>query len=170
MNERWSLRQRGNGLVEATLLLLPTAIVQRGRVQVSEDPRRPRALEELAMLRHDLPAHPGARHPGVDLQMPGTSGSRPRLDHRRIAERGRQVGSTQRVDLRSQDRREDEDRAADPAIAAKLLAAFLAAQEMAIKQALLADNLKTARKLVNGGSNGLDRFIEAYSIGNRRIA
>ena len=60
--------------------------------------------------------------------------------------------------------------ASDPLIAARLLAGFLSAHELAIKQALLEGDLKTARKLVNGGSVGLDRFAEAYTIGNRLIA
>lgn len=60
--------------------------------------------------------------------------------------------------------------ASDPIIAAKLLAAFLSAQEIAIKRALLEGDLKTARRLVNGGSMGLDRFTDAYTIGNRLIA
>lgn len=62
------------------------------------------------------------------------------------------------------------DRAGDPGVAGKLLAAFLAAHEMAIKQALLEDDLRTARKLVNGGSHGLNRFTDAYTIGNRLVA
>jgi peptidoglycan L-alanyl-D-glutamate endopeptidase CwlK len=65
---------------------------------------------------------------------------------------------------------ENPERASDPVIAAKLLAAFLAAKELAIKQALLAGDLKTARKLVNGGSHGLDAFSDAYAIGDRLIA
>ena len=65
---------------------------------------------------------------------------------------------------------QDPERAADPLIAAQLLAAFLSAQELAIKRALLQGDLKTARRLVNGGSNGLDRFTDAYTIGNRLIA
>ncbi len=55
-------------------------------------------------------------------------------------------------------------------IAAKLLAAFLAAREIAIKQALLADDLRTARRLVNGGSLGLDRFTDAYRTGLRLLS
>ncbi|MFO1431964.1 MAG: peptidoglycan-binding protein [Candidatus Competibacteraceae bacterium] len=61
------------------------------------------------------------------------------------------------------------DLANKPEIAAKLLASFLKAKERAIKEALLDDNLKQARKLVNGGSHGLDRFSEAYKIGNRLV-
>jgi len=61
------------------------------------------------------------------------------------------------------------DLANDPAIAAKLLASFLKNKERAIKEALLENDLKQARKLVNGGSHGLDRFTDAYAIGNRLI-
>jgi putative chitinase len=60
--------------------------------------------------------------------------------------------------------------ASDPDIAARLLAAFLSAQEVAIKQALSQGDLKTARRLVNGGSHGLDRFTDAYGIGERLLA
>jgi len=52
------------------------------------------------------------------------------------------------------------DLANDPVIAGKLLASFLKDQERAIKQALLDDDLRLARRLVNGGSHGLDRFTE----------
>ena len=54
----------------------------------------------------------------------------------------------------------------DPKIAAEILAAFLKDKERQIKEALLEDDLKTARKLVNGGSNGLDRFADAYQRGD----
>jgi putative chitinase len=57
------------------------------------------------------------------------------------------------------------DRASDPVIAAGLLALFLADREIAIKKALLAGNMATARQLVNGGSNGLDRFENSYQRG-----
>ncbi|WP_432723980.1 peptidoglycan-binding protein [Jeongeupia wiesaeckerbachi] len=52
-----------------------------------------------------------------------------------------------------------------PEVAACLLAAFLAAKRDAIKDALDSDDLKKARKLVNGGSHGLDRFTDAYRRG-----
>jgi len=64
---------------------------------------------------------------------------------------------------------EKSDLANDPKTAAQLLASFLKAKESAIKDALLDNDLKQARKLVNGGSNGLDRFVDAYNIGNRLI-
>lgn len=53
----------------------------------------------------------------------------------------------------------------DPEIAATLLAAFLGDQERPIKEALLDGNFAGARRLVNGGTHGLDRFIDAYRIG-----
>jgi peptidoglycan L-alanyl-D-glutamate endopeptidase CwlK len=56
-----------------------------------------------------------------------------------------------------------------PDVAATLLAAFLKDKERAIKEALLEDDLKTARKLVNGGSHGLDRFTDAYRRGDKLI-
>lgn len=71
---------------------------------------------------------------------------------------------TPRVDLIA-----NPDLAGDPAIAANLLALFLADKELAIKNALLAGNMATARKLVNGGTNGLDRFEDAYQRGTALI-
>lgn len=55
-------------------------------------------------------------------------------------------------------------------IAAKLLASFLKNKEQAIRDALRADDLKLARKLVNGGSHGLADFTDAYNIGKALIA
>ena len=57
-----------------------------------------------------------------------------------------------------------------PDIAAKLLASFLKAHEAAIRQALAQNNLAAARKLVNGGSHGLDAFTQAFNIGKSVIA
>ncbi len=57
----------------------------------------------------------------------------------------------------------------DPDIAARILAAFLKTRERRIKQELLANNLKAARRLVNGGSHGLKQFKEAYRTGERLI-
>lgn len=59
------------------------------------------------------------------------------------------------------------DLANDPDIAAKLLASFLGDQEQAIRQALENDDLRTARRLVNGGSHGLEQFTDAYMVGDR---
>ena len=59
--------------------------------------------------------------------------------------------------------------AASPAIAAQLLACFLASRESSIRRALAANDLATARRLVNGGSNGLDRFTSAFTIGSQLL-
>jgi putative chitinase len=61
------------------------------------------------------------------------------------------------------------DLAGDPNVASNLLALFLADKELAIKKALLAGNMASARELVNGGTNGLDRFEDAYQRGSTLI-
>jgi peptidoglycan L-alanyl-D-glutamate endopeptidase CwlK len=61
------------------------------------------------------------------------------------------------------------DLANDPDIAARLLASFLGSRRAQIEESLTEGDLKTARRLVNGGSNGLDRFTDAYNIGNALI-
>jgi len=64
----------------------------------------------------------------------------------------------------------------DPALAAqsqpaaRILAAFLAEKQTPIRAALAANDLAHARRLVNGGSNGLDRFTSACEIGTRLLA
>lgn len=64
---------------------------------------------------------------------------------------------------------EEPDLASDPAIGSRLLASFLKSKEIAIKQALLEGDLRHARRLVNGGSHGLERFSEAYRIGEQLL-
>jgi putative chitinase len=61
------------------------------------------------------------------------------------------------------------DLACDSTIAGRLLATFLKDKERQIKEALVANDLQTARRLVNGGNHGLDRFTEAYQLGDRLI-
>ncbi|MFA5242593.1 MAG: peptidoglycan-binding protein [Sulfuricella sp.] len=53
----------------------------------------------------------------------------------------------------------------DPLIAARLLCSFIKAKERAIKEALMEHDLRHARRLVNGGSHGLDRFTDCYQRG-----
>ena len=65
---------------------------------------------------------------------------------------------------------EEPDLANDSGIASELLASFIKGQESGIRQALDQDDLRQARKLVNGGSHGLDRFTEAYRKGEGMIA
>src|ERR1700677_2271174 len=57
------------------------------------------------------------------------------------------------------------DLANDPTIAAELLASFLKLREKNIRAALAGDDLGEARRLGNGGSNGLEAFETAYHIG-----
>ena len=57
----------------------------------------------------------------------------------------------------------------DPVIAAKLLARFIADRERPIREALAENDLATARRLVNGGSNGLNRFTDAFQKGMQLI-
>lgn len=57
----------------------------------------------------------------------------------------------------------------DPGVAGRILAAFLKSRETRIRQALLEDDLRTARRLVNGGSHGLEAFTRAYRAGERAL-
>ncbi len=56
-----------------------------------------------------------------------------------------------------------------PDIAARLLAQFILDVEMPLKRALLEGRLATARELINGGTNGLGRFADAYQTGARLL-
>lgn len=56
-----------------------------------------------------------------------------------------------------------------PDVAANILAFFLKRKERRIKEALMAGDLRRARRLVNGGSHGLDRFTDAFRIGERLL-
>jgi|DewCreStandDraft_4_1066084.scaffolds.fasta_scaffold00053_90 peptidoglycan L-alanyl-D-glutamate endopeptidase CwlK len=58
----------------------------------------------------------------------------------------------------------------EPATAGLLLGLFLAERQLAIKEALLEGDLRRARRLVNGGSHGFDRFRDAYRRGERLLA
>jgi putative chitinase len=57
----------------------------------------------------------------------------------------------------------------DSAIASQLLALFLKNSESKIRKYLAVHDLAGARKVVNGGSHGLDDFVNAYTIGNGLI-
>lgn len=60
--------------------------------------------------------------------------------------------------------------AAEPGPAATLLARFLADRQDRIRRALTAGDLAQARRLVNGGYNGLDRFASAVHLGAGLLA
>ena len=57
------------------------------------------------------------------------------------------------------------DSACAPEVAACLLAAYLNENEVKLKAALAKNDLKAARKVVNGGSHGLDQFSKTYNAG-----
>jgi hypothetical protein len=59
------------------------------------------------------------------------------------------------------------DRANDPVTAAAILACFLKEREAKVRTALGREDLAAARRLVNGGSHGLDRFTDTYRRGQR---
>jgi peptidoglycan L-alanyl-D-glutamate endopeptidase CwlK len=59
----------------------------------------------------------------------------------------------------------DPQLASAPEVAARLLAAFIGAREIQIKEALIERDLPRARRLVNGGSHGIERFAAAYETG-----
>lgn len=60
---------------------------------------------------------------------------------------------------------ENPDAGCAPEVAACLLAAFLQSKKDKIEAALAANDLKTVRKSVNGGSHGLNRFTDAFNRG-----
>jgi len=64
---------------------------------------------------------------------------------------------------------ENPELANDPKIAAKLLASFLKRKEARIRNALAVADLAGARKLVNGGSHGLEAFTGAFQTGGELI-
>ncbi len=61
------------------------------------------------------------------------------------------------------------DLANDPTIAGIILAQFLKNKESRVRAALAANDLRLARKLVNGGSHGLARFKDAFRRGVRSL-
>lgn len=55
----------------------------------------------------------------------------------------------------------------DSAMAGRILARFIKNKEQEIRDAIKADDLKKARRLVNGGQHGFDRFEKAYRAGQK---
>ena len=94
----------------------------------------------------------GARYKGRGyVQLTG------RYNYARV---GKQLG----VDLEG-----NPDLGCDGATAGLILAQYLKNNESKIRAALAAGDLKTARKLVNGGSLGLDDFTDAYNTGVKTL-
>lgn len=74
------------------------------------------------------------------------------------------IGGQMKVDLAG-----NPDLGCDGATAGLILAQFLKNNEAKIRAALAAHDLKTARRLVNGGSLGLDDFTAAYETGQKTL-
>jgi predicted chitinase len=64
---------------------------------------------------------------------------------------------------------DDPDLANVPRTAAQILAAFLADKQSRAKYAIFGRDLATARKLVNGGAHGIERFEAAFVTGERLL-
>ncbi|MCB1811444.1 MAG: M15 family metallopeptidase [Candidatus Competibacteraceae bacterium] len=73
---------------------------------------------------------------------------------------GRQLG----IDLAG-----NPELANNPTIAGQILALFIRNKESSIRTALARDDLRTARRLINGGSHGLERFTDAFERGLRLL-
>ena len=78
-----------------------------------------------------------------------------RANYQRI---GKKIGLGSRLE-------KEPELANDPDVAAKILVAFLADKQRRIKEALLENDLRTARRLVNGGSHGLANFQKCFREG-----
>lgn len=63
----------------------------------------------------------------------------------------------------------ESEMANDPIVAAQILAAFLKSRETKIRAVLAKGDLAGARRLVNGGSHGLERFKLAFAEGDRML-
>ena len=61
------------------------------------------------------------------------------------------------------------ERACDPATAADLLALFIASKWPAMRACLDNDDLAGVRRLVNGGSHGLDTFIHVFTAAQEAV-
>ncbi|MFA1626951.1 M15 family metallopeptidase [Rhizobium mongolense] len=61
----------------------------------------------------------------------------------------------------------DPELANEPSVAGRILAQFLKIKERRIRDALSARNFARARRAVNGGVHGLDRFVDAFQRGER---
>jgi len=57
----------------------------------------------------------------------------------------------------------------DPTLAGLILAQFLRNKEAAVRAALAAQDLREARRLVNGGSHGFERFKDAFERGQQEF-
>ena len=74
----------------------------------------------------------------------------------------RRIGSMLNLDLLG-----NPELANDPQSAGLILAQFLKLKEDVIRRAISSRDLVAARRAVNGGRHGLDRFVDAYERGEK---
>lgn len=155
----------GAGLLERTMVLMALATIRAesaGFVPIDEGKSRyntsPGGLPfDLYDNRRDI----GNRGPrdGPSFKGRGYIQLTGRSNYERI---GRKLGLGDGLVERP-------DRANDPAIAGQILACFLGEQERRIKEAVLAKDLRAARRAVNGGSHGITAFTDAFRTGDRLL-
>jgi peptidoglycan L-alanyl-D-glutamate endopeptidase CwlK len=127
--------------------------------------------EKVSRFNSSDPADPSKR---FDLYA-GRLGNRDRADAERYRGRGF-VQLTGRDNYRTYADRlgvpllDVPERANDPETASRILAAFIGDKRSRAKYAILGHDLATARKLVNGGRHGLDRFTKAFVAGEWLLA
>ena len=145
---------------------------------------RPMILMSLATIRAETEgfvpisegqSHFNTLHTPFDLYEPGTSagnrigntqpGDGPRFKGRGYVQLTGRFNYTKVSGQIGVDLVANPESANEPATAGIILAQFIKNHEGAIRQALAANNLQQARKLVNGGSHGFDRFADAYHRG-----
>ena len=146
---------------------------------------KPLVLMALATIRaetegflpiEELPSTHNTRHTPFDLYEPGTAagnrlGNTQPGDGARFKGRGyvqltgrynyQRISGQIGVDLVSRP-----ELATEPALAGLILAQFLKNVEGRLRDALGRGDLREARRLVNGGTHGLERFVDAYRRGD----
>lgn len=152
---------RASGLPDRAMVLMALATIRaetEGFVPISEG--RSRFNTNVTPFdRYDAGTDKGRRlgnvQPGDGPRFKGRGYVQltGRFNYTRI---GQQIG----VDLAG-----NPELANDPQTAGRILAQFLLNKESPIRAALAEDDLRTARRLINGGSHGFDRFKGAYEIG-----
>ena len=154
---------RGAGLGDRTNVLMALATiraetesfqpVKEGLSRYNTSPGgRPYDLYDCRKDLGNCGAPDGSKYPGRGyVQLTGAD------NYKRI---GDEIG----VDIHA-----DPEKANDPVVAAKVLAQFIRDHEVAIKNALAEGDLAHARRLVNGGSYGLDRFADAFKRGQLAV-
>jgi putative chitinase len=128
------------------------------------------AFEPIAERRSKYNTSPGGPHPFDLYDHRPSLGNRGPPDGARYRGRGF-IQLTGRANYRTYGERlgqplEDlPELANEPEIAAQILATFLRERQSAAKYAIFGRDLLTARKLVNGGTHGIERFEAAFAAG-----